>query len=142
MSATIGTSGFGTLLKRGDGATVEVFSTIAEIRSISGPNMSLETIDATHMESPGGFREVLPSFKTAGEVTLECNFLPGDTNHQALITDFKNRTKKNFKIVWPNTDTTTWSFTGYVTGFSPSAAVGDMLSASVTVTVTGDVTIS
>lgn len=142
MAATAGTSGFGTLLKRGDGATSEVFTTVAEVKSISGPSLSMETIDATHMESPSGFREWLPSFKDGGEVSIDLNFLPSTAAQTGLTTDFKNRTKRNWKIFWPNTAATKWSFSGYVTGFTPSAAVGDILAASATIRVTGDVTIS
>lgn len=142
MAATVGSSGFGTLLKRGDGATVESFATVAEVKSISGPSLSMETIDATHMESPSGFREWLPSFKDGGEVTFDLNFLPATAAQTGLTTDFRNRTKRNWKIFWPNTGTTKWSFSGYVTGFTPSAAVGDILAASATIKVTGDVTIS
>lgn len=142
MSATQGSSGFGTLLKRGDGATSEVFTTVAEVKSISGPSLSMETIDATHMESPSGFREWLPSFKDGGEVTFDLNFLPAVAAQTGLTTDFKNRTKRNWKIVWPNTGATKWSFAGYITGFTPSAAVGDILAASCTIKVTGDVVIS
>lgn len=142
MAATEGTSGFGTLLKRGNGATVEVFTTVAEVKSISGPGLSMETIDATHMESPNAFRELLPSFKSAGEVTLEMNFLPANANQQGFVTDFQNRTKRNWKLVFPDTATTTWSFAGYITGFAPSAAVDSILTASATIAVTGDVDIS
>lgn len=142
MAETEGTSGFGTLLKRGNGATVEVFTTVAEIKSISGPGLSMETIDATHMESPNAFRELLPSFKSAGEVTLEMNFLPANANQQGFVEDFQDRVKRNWKLVFPNTATTTWSFSGYITGFTPSAAVDSILTASATIAVTGDVTIS
>jgi predicted secreted protein len=142
MSATVGTSGFGTLLKKGDGATVEVFTTVAEIKSISGPSLSMETIDATHMESPNAFREFLPSIKSAGEVTLDMNFLPANANQAGFITDFQNRTKRNWKLVFPDTATTTWSFSGYITAFAPSAAVDSILTASATITVSGDVDIS
>lgn len=142
MSATAGTSGFGTLLKRGSGATVETFTTVAEVKNISGPALSMETIDATHMESPSGYREWLPSFKDGGEVTFDLNFLPATAAQTGLTTDFAARTKRNWQVVWPDTATTTWSFSGFVTGFTPSAAVGDILAASATIRVTGAVTIS
>ncbi len=137
MGATAGTSGFGTLFKRGNGASSELFSSVAEVKSISGPNLSMETIDATHMESPTGFREMLPSFKSGGEVTVELNFLPGASNHQNLLTDFSNRTLRNFQIVWPTTPAVTWGFSGYITAFAPNVAVDDILSASMTVTISG-----
>lgn len=142
MAATTGTSGFGTLLKAGNGATSETFTTIAEVRNIGGPNITLELLEATHMESPTGFREWLPSFKDGGEVPFEVNFLPANSGHKAITTDIANRTRRNFKIVWPNTAATTWSFSGYYTQFQPSAGVGDMLSASITIKITGSVTIS
>lgn len=142
MAATVGTSGFGTLFKAGNGATTESFSTIAEVKSISGPKISLEMLEATHMESPSGFREWLPSFKDGGEVSLQLNFLPSNSGHKAITTDMAARTKRNFKIVWPNAAPTTWSFSGYYTAFEPSAGVSDMLAAAVTVRLTGSVTIS
>ena len=142
MAATVGDSGFGTLLKAGDGASSESFTAIAEVKSITGPSLSMETIDATHMESPSNYREILPSFLNAGEVTLEVNFLPATTAQTVVTTDFAARTKRNFQLVFPDTGTTTWSFSGYYTGFTPSAAVDDMLSASITITVDGAVAIS
>lgn len=143
MAATQGTSGFGTLLKRGDGGSpTEVFTTVAEVKSIQGPGLSMETIDATHMESPNGYREWLPSFKDAGEVSFDCNFLPADTNQQGLVEDFEDRVLRNWKLVFPNTDTTTWAFAAYVTGFSVSAAIDDILMASVTLRISGGPSIS
>jgi len=138
MAATIGTSGFGTLLQVGDGASpTEVFSTIAEVTGLSGPSLSLETIDATHMESPNNFRELIPSLKSAGEVSFDLNFLPGESSQQGLTTDYLNRTLRNFRIVWTDTGTTTWGFSAYITSFEPSAAIDDKLSASVTLTISG-----
>lgn len=142
MAATVGTTGFGTLFKRGNGSTVETFTTVAEVRSISGPSLSLETVDATHMESPTGFREILPTFKSGGEVTLEVNFLPATASQTGIKTDFDNKTKRNWRIVFPDTGTTEWRFAGYVTGFSPNATVDGMLSASITITVTAGITVS
>lgn len=142
MAATAGTSGFGTLLKIGNGATVEVFTTIAEVRNISGPGLSLETIEATHMESPSGYREYLPSFKEPGEVSFDLNFLPSNTQHKGLKADMDARTKRNFKLVWPNTAGTTWSFSGYITSFQPTAGIDEVLTASCTIKVTGSVSVS
>lgn len=142
MAATVGSSGFGTLLKRGNGATTETFTTVAEVKSISGPSLSMETIDATHMESPNNYREWLPSFLDGGEVSFDLNFLPATAAQTGLTTDFAARTKRNWKIYWPNSGATKWSFSGYITGFTPSAATGDILAASCTIKVTGGVTIS
>ena len=137
MSQTQGTSGFGTLLKIGDGEVSEAFTAIAEVKSISGPNLSLETIDATHMTSPSGHREVLPSFKNAGEVSFDVNFLPGVGTQQSLFTDWQNRTLRNFQLQFPDESSTLWQFSAYVTSLSISAPLDDVLGASVTLTISG-----
>lgn len=142
MAATVGVSGFGTLLKAGNGATVETFTTIAEIKNIKGPAITLEMLDATHMESPNGFREWLPSFKDSGEVTFTCNFLASTSGHKAMTTDLYARTKRNFQLVFPNTAATRWSFSGYYVNFAASAGISEILTADVTIRVTAGVTIS
>lgn len=142
MGVSQATSGFGVLFKAGNGSSSETFTTIAEVKSISGPALSLEIIDVTHMESPSLYREKLPSFKDAGEVTLEVNFLPGHATQQAVITDFEARTKRNFQIIWTDSGATAWEFSGYYTGFAPSAGIDDAMTATITITVTGGITIS
>lgn len=142
MAATVGTSGFGTLLQTGDGATSEAFTTIAEIVNISGPGESLEMIDATHMESPNTYREYIPSLLDSGEITFDMNFLPALAAQTTLRTDLTGRTKRNFKLIFTDTGTTTYSFAGYVTSFEPNAQIDDKLSASATIKVTGPLTVS
>lgn len=137
MSTTQGTSGFGTLLKIGDGGGTEVFTAIAEVKSISGPSLSLETIDATHMSSPSGHREILPSFKNAGEVSFDVNFLPGVGTQASLFTDWTNRTLRNFQLAFPDGNSTVWSFAAYVTNLSVNAPMDDVLGASVTLSISG-----
>ena len=122
-------------------AGTEIFTTIAEITNISGPEESLELIDATHMESPNAFREYIPSLLDGGELQLDLNFLPANANQQGLRDDLRNRTRRNFRVVWPDAGTTTYAMSGYVTSFSPSAQIDDKLSASATVKVTGPITV-
>ncbi|MGE5553295.1 MAG: phage tail tube protein [Betaproteobacteria bacterium] len=134
-------SAFGTLLKIGDGATpTENFTTIAEVTNISGPGFALETAEATSHSSPGGWREYIATLLDAGEVTFDINFLPTDPTHgysTGLLRDMVNRTKRNFKLVFPDASNTTWTFAAFVTGFEPSEPIDDKLSASVTLKITG-----
>ena len=51
--------GAGTLFKRGDGASPEVFTTIAEVTSVDGPTSVFDIIDVTTMESTGNDREFI-----------------------------------------------------------------------------------
>lgn len=140
--------GSGTITARTVTATsggtngTEVFTTISEVVNISLNGRSLELIDATHMESPNTHREYIASLLDSGEVQLDLNFLPGTAAQSGLETDRTNRTKRNFQLVWTNSPATTYSFSGYVTGFDASAAIDDKLSASATIKITGPITIS
>lgn len=142
MATTVATSGFGTILKIGNGATAEVFTAVSEVVNITGPGESLETIDATHMQSPSNYREFIPSLLDSGEVTLDLNFLPGTAGQTVIRTALTGRTKKNWKLVFTDSALTTYKFAGYVTAFEPSAQIDDKLSASCTIKVTGPVTLS
>jgi predicted secreted protein len=139
-------SGYGTLFQVGDAATPEVFTTIAEIKSISGPSLSLDTADATNMASTGGWREVIPTILNGGDITLEVNYDPADATLGAgsggLIDDMENKTLRNFKLVMSDSGTTTWTFAGYVTAFSPDFSFDDVVTASITVTISGQPTLA
>lgn len=126
----------------GGAAGGEVFATIAEVTSISGPNRSREMIEVTHMESPGGYREYLPSIKDGGSVSFDLNFLPGDSSQQGLISDLDNGTIRNFQLIFTDASTTTYEFAGYVESFEITSSPDEALTASCSIKLTGDITIS
>ncbi|MFA5162091.1 MAG: phage tail tube protein [Elusimicrobiales bacterium] len=135
-------SGFGTKLKMGDGASPEVFSDIAAVSKVGGPGVSLDTIDVTADDSPGGYKEYAAGLLDAGEIKLELNFLPANASQTGLLTALTSRAAKNFKLVFPDTANTTWSFSAFVTNFEPDAPVDGKLAASVTLKITGQPTLA
>lgn len=118
-----------------DGA--ETFTSVLEIQSVSFGGLKLDLTDATHMESPSAFREKIATIKDGGDVTLQGNFLPGVAGHQLLTTDYKNRTLRNFKVVWPDGSSTTWSFSAYITNLAPNSSFDGKLSWSIQVSISG-----
>lgn len=143
MAATEAVSAFGTLLKRGNGASPETFTAVAEITNLEGPNFSMDTVDVTHHTSPNGYREFLPSFKDAGEIAADMNFVPSSSEQDpstGILSDFENRTLRNWQVVFPDDSTTTAAFSAYVTGASLSAPVDGKLAAKVTLRISGAVT--
>ncbi len=142
---TIAISSFATLLKLGDGATpTESFTTIAEVKDIKGPKLSLGTEEVTAHDG-SGWEESIATILKAGDVSFEINFVPTNTTHSysaGLIKDMVNKTKRNFKLVFPNTGATTWQFAAWVTGFEPSEPVEGTLAASVTLKITGQPTLA
>lgn len=138
--ATSAISSHGTLLKIGDGGGSETFATIAEVKDISGPSYSVATENTTNHDS-AGWGEVTPTIKSGGEVTCDINYYSAATQ-DSLETDMLALTKRNFQLVFPlpSSGTDTREFAAYVTGFEPSAPVEGVLTASVTLTITGPVT--
>ena len=143
MSSAIGA--FGTLLKIGDGATpTENFTTIAEVSNISGPGLSMDTIDVTSHSSADGWREYIAGQLEAGEITFDINYIPTEVTHnlaKGLLGDLAAKTRRNFQLVFPDAGSTTWKFTALVTGFEPSEPVDDKLAASVSLKLSGKPTL-
>lgn len=126
-----------------DGA--EVFTTIAEVRNLTGPGMTRETLEATHLGSDSGYREWVVSFIDSGEVSFDVNFLPGDDSQEALIDDLVSGVKRNFRVIWPTVlgkSQRTWAFTAYVVGFNPSVSFDGLASSAMTLRATGEITLS
>jgi len=136
---------YGTLLKTGDGGSPETFTTIAEVTNIGGPSLKLDAIEATSHDSTEGWREFIGGLLDGGEVTFDVNFIPTNATHDAstgLVADMVARTHRNFELVFPDTSETTWSFTALVTNFQSNEPVDNKLSASVTLKVSGQPTLS
>lgn len=135
----------GTLLKIGDGGSpTESFTTIFQVLDIGGPSLELEAIESTNHSSTGGWREFIGGLLGGGEVGFEVNYEPTQATLNAtagLINDMENRTVRNFQLVFPDTGATTWSFAALVTKFEPSAPVDGKLTASVTLTISGQPTL-
>ena len=135
MAKSNAISAMGTLIQQGNGATPEVFTTIAEVVDFSDSGVTREFVDTTHMESPDDTREFLPVLKTAGPVTFNVNLLPA--THVVLLNDINNATERNYQVVFSDVAETTWGFTAIVETCVVSGAVGDKLKAAVTLRLTG-----
>lgn len=128
-------SSFGTLLKIGDGAGTEAFTTIAGVRDISGPGLTQGTQEVTPQTAANRTRVYIATLLDGGEVTFDINYDPAGATHDqttGLIKDMTDGTLRNFELVFPDTGTTTWSFSAFITAFEPSAPVDGSLTASVT----------
>lgn len=138
MTETEATAAFGTLLQVGDGATPEVFTTLAEVKDISGPTLSRDTEEVTHHLSPDQFKEKVATLKEAGEVTFDMNYLPGNPTQSmsaGLGQDYKDGTVRNIKIVFADVGSTEWILPSIVTGWEPDSPVGGSFDCSVTLEV-------
>lgn len=130
-------SGFGTQLKIGGTA-------IVELQDVSGPSLSLETIEVTSHSSLDGWKEYIAGLLDAGEVSFDINYVPTAATHKnasgGLLYLLGQRSLQAFTLVFP--DSTSWTFNAFVTSFEPSAPVQDKLTASITLKLAGKPTLA
>jgi predicted secreted protein len=137
--------GYGTLLAYGDGATPDAFTTMAEVTNLGGPGFSADSIDATHMASPNGWREFIAGLLDGGEVSADCNYLPGDSSHgpaSGALYIFKSRLTRNWRITFPTSPAVLWILPAIVTGFELDIPVDDKMGLSLTLKVAGEPTLA
>lgn len=116
------------------------YQTIAEINSITGPGMSRATIDVTSLDSTGGYREFIASFKDAGELQLEMNFTR--VTYEVMLADFESEQLRAYAIELPDAANTTLEFNGFVTAAPVSIPLDDKVTSTVTIKISGAVTLS
>jgi len=121
-------------------------TTIAQVQSIGGPGLSLDTEDVTTHDSTNAWEEVVATILRSGEVTLDIVYDPAEDTHDGtagngLVSRLKNIVMTDFSLVFSDTASTTWSFDGYITGFEPGEPHDGALTASVTAKITGDMTL-
>lgn len=127
----------GTLLKIGSGSPT-AYNTIPEVISFNGPGGAGQVIDSTDLSSTA--IEKVMGLPDEGQLSFEINYLPTNTYHAALRTARANQTATPFKIVFPDTGETEWTFTGFVTNFTISLGVNSQVKASVTIEISGAIT--
>ena len=125
-------SAFGVTLTRGG-------NLIAENIKVSPPKEKLETIDVTSHDSANKYREYIGGVLDAGEVSIEGNYIAGDTLGQiGLRTDMRARTIQTFVLTFPTAITQTCTFTALVTNVElGELTIEGKLTFSATLKVTG-----
>lgn len=142
--ATKGIAARGTLLQR---KVAEAFVTIAEVRTIAGPNMSTDTVDLTSHDSVDSYREKAADLKDPGQVDITGNLVLRrattltDPSHDQLLTDFSSGDVNEYRIIFPNhtvlEECTKWFFDAMVTEFATTANVGESVGFSAQFTISG-----
>ena len=129
---------FGCALKKGG-------TEYAGVTNISGPGLSLDTVDVTSHDSTGAWEEVVGTILRYGEISLDLVYDPADATHKyaagGLLYDLVSRTAIALTLEFSDTATTTWSFNALVTGFEPGMPVDGFLGASATLKLTGQPTL-
>jgi predicted secreted protein len=124
---------FGTIFKLGT-------TTVADLTSVSGPEMSADTIDVTTHSSADRYREFIQGLRDGGEISIEGNFKAA--NSLTIITALNSSSAQTATIDLP-TKPSVSRFTASVicTAFSTEAPVDGVVPISATFKVTGKPTL-
>jgi len=116
-------------------------NTVAEVTNLSGPNMKKPAVNVGDYSQ--AWDEFIAGKGDGGELKLELNFYPGDTDGQyAMYTDFKAGTARAVVLTGPTAAAFSFSFTGLITDIEPSYPQGDAMKAAVTIKVSGEPTMN
>jgi len=118
------------------------YTDIPECKAIAVPNTEVEYQDATHLLSPGGFREYVPGLKDAGEVTIPCGY---SSAGYALAEQYlADGTLVYFQTTMPaesaQASGDVFAFTGYVRPVLETNEVGDIISMDIVIRISGEPT--
>lgn len=119
----------------GTGTTITFASGfLAEIIDVSPPNASRESVQVSHMETTIAHRFLPTKLVDWGELGVEMAF---DASTKPPVND----NPESVTITFPDSNSSTWTFQGFLTGFEPGDPLEDRATATATLKVDGDVTV-
>ena len=132
----------GTLQQLGDAASPEVFTTIAQVRSISGPSVSATVQDITTHSTAGNWMERLATLVDPGEISFAVNLDLADATHAfatGLWNLLINLTERNYQTVFPSS-AGTLAYAAYVSSHGFDAPVDNVLQGNMALAIDGAIT--
>jgi hypothetical protein len=132
MAASAASSGFGAVFAylSTDPST---YTSLAEVLSVTPPEIAVETIEVTHMGSDDGFREYIAGLKDGGEVTVNLNYVEASAT---LLQTLVLAGVETFRITFAGAST--YTFSGIPTAFTfDDVVIDDKMAMSLTIKVTG-----
>lgn len=97
----------GTLLKVGDGVSIEGFTTVPEVFRLRGPSTRFDILDVSSHDTPDLYREFIPGMADGDVVAAEIHWRPSNAVHAALRSAADAGTRRNIKIVFPDSSLNT-----------------------------------
>ena len=123
----------GVLLSRGA-------EPIGKITSINGMSITTDAIDVTDLDAVA--KLFIPGPYDGGEITLEILFEADNSDHVFFTTDQLAGTISTWTITFTDAGNATWAASAFVTSNTPTASVGAAVTASITLKITGEISIT
>lgn len=110
---------------------------IAQVTSINGPGVDFPEVDTTTMDSSSNYRTSVPGLGNPGDVTIGLMYDPAHASHKIMAEAAVNRTTKVFTIYHATSTGDTDVFSAWVKGISREIPLDNMITADMTIHVTG-----
>jgi len=129
------------------------YDTIGQVKDISGPSISRDTIEVTDRDVTSNYKEFWGGYADGGDITFTVNWDPinsrthGTAAGTGLLTNFEETDYCDTKAAWQLQldlcgGTATWTFDGITTGFDVGMPENGVLTADVSVKVSGKPTLT
>lgn len=137
----------GVTISRSENVSPLSFSSIPEVMSLSGLGKTNPLVDVTSFDSTA--REYIAGLADGTEITLECNYLPGNAQQAAIVADVNSGTNFYMQVVATNansgtspiaTETFVFQVTPLSWEFGPNFE--DKNTMNFTLKITGDITVT
>ncbi len=103
----------------------DIFEKLPEVVSVSGLGRQADTIEVTNADS-ASVREYIAGLADGTDVTIECNFLPGNAIQGRMITDVNTGVNNEYKLVITDGVTPkTYRFTASPVSWEIAPAIDD-----------------
>lgn len=137
----------GTGLYVSDGASPAGFTKIANVKSITGPEVDVTIVDTTTHSTEGNWREKAAVLINGGAISFTVNFDPDDptldpTADETLWDNLVNLRSRNYELrLSPaNTNNQKMVFAGFVTKHGFTFPVDNVQEASISIETDGPIT--
>lgn len=134
---TDATIGYGTTYEIKDPRlTPAAFVELAEVKNVTPGATTVDRVEATHMKSPGRRREYVAGLVDSGEASFEINWIPGNETDELIVHLMNSGATVDHRITFQSGKRVT--FEAQITGYERDAQMDDVMTATVTVSVSGD----
>ena len=128
--------GHGATFKRYSGSA---WANLAGITAMQPPQPSRDTVETTDFASTDMYRTFIGGLRDSGEATFTMKF--DKTQLETIQSDLDSDTIGQYAIQFDDSDTTAISWSGWVTAVAPTSPLDDVVTADVTIKVSGKVVI-
>lgn len=140
MTGTKAAIGYNTRFAIEDAVDSGVYVELEEVFEITPPEFSVDQVEATHFQSPGRAKEFIPALSDSGTAQAQMNYVPNSTTDQRLRELRLSGDVVSMRITYPNGVLIT--FPASVENYSQAIPVGDRMTATVGLKVSGAVTMA